>query len=71
MQIQIPDDLVVQQLAESIVDVVIEYVDQRIKLLIRATDLPKCPNKSEVKEILGIGDDKLKQWISDGLPVIL
>lgn len=71
MQIQIPDDLVAQQLAESIVDVVLEYVDQRLKLLIRVTDLPEYPNRSEVKKILHIGDDTLKDWIKNGLPIIM
>lgn len=71
MQLSIPDEIIVEQLTAKIVDVVLERIEERLKLLNKATELPPYPNKSEVKSILGIGDDKLNEWISDGLPVIL
>lgn len=47
----------------------IKHFEKRLKYLERSYDLPPYPNKSEVREILKIGDDKLNRWILDGLKI--
>lgn len=47
----------------------IKHFEKRLKYLERSYELPPYPNKSEVREILKIGDDKLNRWILDGLKV--
>lgn len=70
MQLSIPDELIVEQLADQVINLILSRLDERLKLLNKAEELPAYPNKSEVKSILGMGDEMLKDWIADGLPVI-
>ena len=42
-------------------------LDERLRLMNKLVELPPYPNKSEVKKVLGIGDDKLTHWINLGL----
>lgn len=51
----------------AVTNAVLKNMDERLLLLNRSIDLPPYANKSEVKEILRIGDDKLKSWINAGL----
>lgn len=69
MQLNIPDEVVQNELASNIVFIVLKEVEKRSKLLTKTLELPPYPNKSQVKEILEIGDDKLRNWISKGLKV--
>ncbi|MGK9479766.1 hypothetical protein [Melissococcus plutonius] len=70
MQITIPDEAIQEQLTEKLAEIVLKRVDERLNLQNRASELPPYPNKKEVKEILGIGDEKLSAWLGDGLPII-
>lgn len=67
MQINVPDNLIVTELTNQIINTVLRSLDERLKLLNQSMELPPYPNKSEVKKILGIGDDKLSNWIALGL----
>ncbi|MGY3748103.1 hypothetical protein ACWN8P_12665 [Vagococcus salmoninarum] len=67
MQITIPDNVIEKELAEKLVFIVLKEVDSRLKLLNQTVELPPYPNKSQVKEVLGIGDDKLSDWLARGL----
>ena len=64
MQITIPDNLVVSELTAQITNAVLNSLDERLRLMNKLVELPPYPNKSEVKKVLGIGDDKLKHWIN-------
>ncbi|MEC3942417.1 hypothetical protein [Enterococcus mundtii] len=70
MQLTIPDEVIEKQIIPQFVQIAVLEFEKRMKLLTRTTELPPYPNKSEVKNILGMGDDMLKEWIADGLPVI-
>lgn len=67
MQITIPDNLVVSELTAQITNAVLNSLDERLRLMNKSVELPPYPNKSEVKKVLGIGDDKLTHWINLGL----
>lgn len=69
MNIQIPEELISSQLSEQIITIVLKEIDKRLELLTRTIELPPYPNKSQVKSILKIGDEKLDSWIVEGLPV--
>ncbi|HFE9851086.1 hypothetical protein [Enterococcus sp. DIV1420a] len=69
MQLNIPDEVVQNELASNIVFIVLKEVEKRSKLLTKTVELPPYPNKSQVRKILEIGDEKLSSWISRGLKV--
>lgn len=70
MKLTIPDEIIIEQLADQVISLILKKLDERLKLLNKTEELPPYPNKSEVKSILGMGDEMLKDWIADGLPVI-
>ncbi|WP_062805967.1 hypothetical protein [Enterococcus pernyi] len=70
MQLTIPDEVIEKQIMPQFVQIAVLEFEKRMKLLTKTMELPPYPNKSEVKNILGMGDDMLKEWIADGLPVI-
>jgi hypothetical protein len=70
MQLNIPDELIVNELANSIINIVLAEVEKRLALLTRAIELPPYSNRTEVKKILKIGDEMLNSWIAEGLPII-
>ncbi len=70
MELHIPDELIQKQIAFAIVTIATAEIEKRMKLLTKTLELPPYPNKSEVKTILGMGDELLKEWIAEGLPVI-
>lgn len=70
MQLTIPDEVIEKQIIPQFVQIAVLEFEKRMKLLTKTMELPPYPNKSEVKNILGMGDDMLKEWIADGLPVI-
>lgn len=69
MQLTIPDEAIGSQFVDQIVSVVLNYVEKRLKFLNKVQDLPEYPRKGEVKSKLGIGAEKLDEWISMGLKV--
>lgn len=70
MKIRIPDDVVADQIIPQFVQIAVSEFEKRMTMLTKTMELPPYPNKTEVKTILGMGDDMLKDWIADGLPVI-
>ncbi|MGM0228653.1 hypothetical protein IGJ28_000714 [Enterococcus sp. AZ091] len=70
MKICIPDDVVANQIIPQLVQIAVSEFEKRMTMLTKTMELPPYPNKTEVKTILGMGDDMLKDWIADGLPVI-
>lgn len=69
MQLQAPveiPDKFIDELALAITEKVMAKVDKAVKL----NDLPPYPTKVQLRKILRIGDDKIKLWIAEGLPVI-
>ncbi|EOH66051.1 MULTISPECIES: hypothetical protein [Enterococcus] len=70
MQLTVPDEVIEKQIIPQFVQIAVLEFEKRMKLLTKTMELPPYPNKSEVKNILGMGDDMLKEWIADGLPVI-
>lgn len=69
MILEIPEELIKDQLANQIVSIVLREVDKRLDMISKVNDLPPYPNKSQVKKVLVIGNDKLETWISEGLKV--
>lgn len=70
MKIRVPDDVVADQIIPQFVQIAVSEFEKRMTMLTKTKELPPYPNKTEVKTILGMGDDMLKDWIADGLPVI-
>lgn len=68
MEIKVPIQLPTE-FADEIAAIVIKHVENRLSVLSKSIELPPYPNKSEVKRLLSIGDDKLSRWISLGLKV--
>ena len=69
MQVDVPIQLPSQledEIRKTIASVIIEGAKQATNLYY---DLPRYPNKSQLKKALGVGDDKVKQWIAEGLQV--
>ena len=67
MQLNIPDEIVQNELANNITFIVLKEIENRLNLLTKTIELPPYPNKSQVRKILEIGDEKLNNWISKGL----
>lgn len=62
--IQLPDNF-----ADQVAAVVIQQIEKRLDFLLKTTELGPYPNKTEIKKVLGIGDDKLSGWIANGLKI--
>lgn len=67
MQLNIPDELIQNELLEQIVSIALKEFEKRLEMDTCLTELPPYPNKSQVKEVLKIGDEKLSKWIGNGL----
>ncbi|HFL0992496.1 TPA: hypothetical protein ACGYPC_000663 [Enterococcus faecium] len=68
MQITIPDNLVVSELTTQITNAVLNSLDERLHLMNKSVELPPYPNKSEVRKVLGIGDDS--KWTKRDLGIL-
>ena len=69
MQVDVPIQLPSQledEIRKTIATVIIEGAKQATNLYY---DLPPYSNKSQLKKALGVGDDKVKKWIAEGLQV--
>ncbi|MHC5226922.1 hypothetical protein ACYSNW_01445 [Enterococcus sp. LJL99] len=67
MQLTIPDEVIHTELVNQLVSTVISEVEKRLKLVNKSMELGPYPNKSEIRSILGIGNDKLNDWEAKGL----
>lgn len=61
--IHLPEKFI-EETAAAITELVMANVEKRF----RFSELPEYPTKNEIKKILKIGDDRLNEWIADGLP---
>lgn len=69
MKVEIPieyDDILIEIVTQN----VIRAIQQSEKLARKIDDLPPYPNRKQVKKVLRIGDERLNQWIANGLKVI-
>ncbi|EGO8528062.1 DNA-binding protein [Enterococcus faecalis] len=66
LPIQLPDSFK-DELKEDIKNLALNVFSQTAQGL---EDLPPYPKKAEVKKVLHIGEDKLNQWISEGLHLV-
>ena len=65
MPIELPDSFV-----DEVATAITAKVMENISLLIKASDLPEYPNRTEIRTVLKVGDEKINQWIKEGLPRI-
>lgn len=65
MPIELPEEFI-EETALAITNLVMVNIDKRIKL----NELPPYPTKTQLKDVLKIGDDRINKWIQDGLPQI-
>ncbi len=63
--IELPDTF-----AEEIAAMITKKVMENVERNIRANDLPPYPTRKQVRDILRIGDDRVANWIKEGLPTI-
>lgn len=65
MPIELPNSFV-----DEVAAAITAKVMENISLLIKASDLPEYPNRTQVRKTLKVGNEKIDQWIRDGLPQI-
>ena len=63
--IEIPESF-----GEELAAVIAAKVLQKVGESIKAEDLPPYPTKKQVKQILRIGEERINEWIIEGLPQI-
>ncbi|MGM0238384.1 hypothetical protein [Enterococcus sp. AZ103] len=66
----IPDDIL-NQIADMVVPVVFEKMCMQLDIWDKLMDLPPAPTKSQIKKVLGIGEDKLNFLIANGATPML
>jgi hypothetical protein len=64
-EIYLPDEIL-EQVVEMVVPVVFEKMCKQLDIWEKMIDLPPAPNKSQIKKVLGIGDDTLNYLIANG-----
>uniref|UniRef100_UPI0037DD4989 DNA-binding protein n=1 Tax=Vagococcus fluvialis TaxID=2738 RepID=UPI0037DD4989 len=55
---------------QSVVTLVLPLLKENNDAIISNSELPPYPTRKQVKQILHIGDDRLNQWIANGLKII-
>lgn len=58
------------ELIEVIVQLVLNTLNEQPQNPEPINDLPPYPTRKQVKKLLRIGDERLNQWITNGLKVI-
>lgn len=64
-KVAIPDEIL-ERIAERVVPLVIEKIKDEMEVWTKFIDLPPCPNKSQIKKTLKIGDSTLDYLIANG-----
>ncbi|MGI6155038.1 MAG: DNA-binding protein [Enterococcus lemanii] len=59
-----------ESFADEIAEIITKKVMETVDANIRSNDLPPYPTRKQVRDVLRIGDDRLTDWISEGLPII-
>ncbi|MGH2242674.1 hypothetical protein ACQ1ZO_16485, partial [Enterococcus faecalis] len=66
MQLHIPDEIVQNELANNFTFIVLKEIENGLNLFTKTIELPPYANKSQVRNMLEIGDGKLYNSISKG-----
>jgi hypothetical protein len=69
MKIQVPLEFD-EKFAETVAQYILDSLQVQQNQFQSVIDLPPYPNRKQVKKILKIGDERLNQWIENGLKVI-
>lgn len=72
MQLAIPIEVpkeAIETITNQVFRMVYEQMSEQFDMMKKVRELPEYPSKTEVMEILGIGSEKLNEWISMGLKV--
>ncbi|MBE9895055.1 helix-turn-helix domain-containing protein [Enterococcus casseliflavus] len=69
MTVKIPIEFS-NELIEIIVQQVLNTLDEQPQNPEPINDLPPYPTRKQIKKVLRIGDERLNQWIDNGLKVI-
>lgn len=59
-----------ESFADEIAAIITQKVMETVDANIRANELPPYPTRTQVRDILRIGDDRLTTWINEGLSTI-
>ncbi|MDH6363700.1 Icc-related predicted phosphoesterase [Enterococcus sp. PF1-24] len=60
--IVLPDDFI-DEVADTIVQVIMNRIDKQLLI----SELPPYPNKKEIMKTFRVGDERINQWMNDGL----
>lgn len=72
MQLAIPIEVpkeAIEEITNQVFKMVYEQMSDRFDMMKKVRELPEYPSKVEVMEVLGIGYEKLNEWIAMGLKV--
>lgn len=67
MEVTVPVEIKVNELANEIVSQALKAFDTRMNLMADTYDLPPYPTQEQLKQSLGIGQKRLNEWIEMGL----
>ena len=67
MEVTVPVEIKVNELANEIVSQALKAFDTRMNLMADTYDLPPYPTQEQLKQSLGIGQGRLNEWIAMGL----
>jgi hypothetical protein len=67
MEVTVPVEIKVNELANEIVSQALKAFDTRMNLMTDTYDLPPYPTQEQLKQSLGIGQVRLNEWIAMGL----
>ena len=67
MEAMIPVEFDAEKISKQISVQVLQAFDTRMNLMTDTYDLPPYPTQEQLKQSLGIGQDRLNKWIAMGL----
>lgn len=67
MEAMIPVEFDAEKISKQISVQVLQAIEKRMELVNKTYDLPPYPTQEQLKQSLGIGQDRLNKWIAMGL----
>lgn len=67
MEAMIPVEFDAEKISKQISVQVLQAIEKRMELVNKTYDLPPYPTQEQLKQSLGIGQDRLNEWIAMGL----
>lgn len=67
MEVTVPVEFEVKEIANQIVSQALKAFDKRMNLMTDTYDLPPYPTQEQLKQALGIGQSRLNEWVAMGL----